>query len=187
MAERMFWKLRSLIKWKRRKERTTLANIVPMPTDKQKERRNSYLKREMDESLCWHKFSCTSCNFTGINLNKTLISGQNILAKLAPFSLKRGEKHWPIEKRAFQNSTLHLIWSGLHLMSTLHLMFMWIKWKKVACCYRQVAGRRWYSNPHVWRYLGRDKFVCRWCLPSVSTLYWWEPIVWYSPAVYSCG
>ena len=26
-------------------------------------------------------------------------------------------------------------------------------------------------------YPGRDKFACRYCLPSVSTLYWWRPNV----------
>ena len=31
-----------------------------------------------------------------------------------------------------------------------------------------------------WSFPGRHKSVCQCCLPSVPTLYWWEPIVWNS-------
>ena len=36
----------------------------------------------------------------------------------------------------------------------------------------------------VWSYPGRDKFVCRWCPPSVFTRYWRGPTVQNSPAVH---
>ena len=32
-------------------------------------------------------------------------------------------------------------------------------------------------KPQIWSYPDRDKLVCRWCLPSESTLYWWVPIL----------
>ena len=47
-------------------------------------------------------------------------------------------------------------------------------------------GGRWsvVLESRIWSCQGRDKFVCRRCLTSVSTLCWWGPIVQHSPAVY---
>ena len=61
-------------------------------------------------------------------------------------------------------------------------------------CFEHCGIGRWLQTrgrcsvvlkSRIWSHPGRDKFVCRWCLPSVSTLYWWGPIVRNSSIVFN--
>ena len=58
---------------------------------------------------------------------------------------------------------------------------LWHQWQVVTL--RQVTAGWWYPYSEVLSSTGRDKLVCRWCLPCGSTLYWWGPIVPNSLAV----
>ena len=53
------------------------------------------------------------------------------------------------------------------------------RWLETSCRWSVVL------RPRIWSYPGRDKFVCQWCLPSGSALYWWGLFFQNSPVVYS--
>ena len=53
-------------------------------------------------------------------------------------------------------------------------------------CFEHCGIGRWsvVLKSQICRCPGRDKSVCWWCLPSVTTLYWWGPLVRNSQVVY---
>ena len=53
------------------------------------------------------------------------------------------------------------------------------RWLQTSCRWSVVLRSR------IWSYPDRGQFVCKWCLPSGSTLYWWGPFSQNSPVFYS--